>query len=174
MSESMQSQAKRAYIASPYGFAEATRPFMYERLLPAVKRAGYDPVNPWDLAPDSQREIEKAGSIDSLSERAAALGRINGALGKTNADAIMACDIVVAVLDGVDVDSGVAAEIGFASALGKRVYGYRGDFRLAADNLGGTVNLQVEHFIRSSGGGIANTLDGLVALLSGSSSTKKI
>jgi nucleoside 2-deoxyribosyltransferase len=58
------------------------------------------------------------------------------------------------VLDGTDVDSGSAAEVGYAFAKGKPILGYRGDFRLSADNEGSTVNLQVEYFIRQSGGDI--------------------
>ena len=42
----------------------------------------------------------------------------------------------MAVLDGTDVDSGTAAEIGYAFARGKLIVGYRGDFRLSADNEG--------------------------------------
>jgi nucleoside 2-deoxyribosyltransferase len=62
--------------------------------------------------------------------------------------------MVFAVLDGTDVDSGTAAEIGYAFAKGKPILGYRGDFRLSADNDGSIVNLQVEYFIRASGGTI--------------------
>jgi nucleoside 2-deoxyribosyltransferase len=60
------------------------------------------------------------------------------------------------VLDGTDVDSGTASEIGYAYARGKLIVGYRGDFRLSSDNEGGIVNLQVEHFIRASGGTIVS------------------
>jgi len=56
------------------------------------------------------------------------------------------------VLDGSDVDSGTAAEIGYAFAQKKKIFGYRSDFRLAADNEGAMVNLQVEYFICASGG----------------------
>lgn len=69
--------------------------------------------------------------------------------------------MVFAVLDGTDVDSGTASEIGYAYALGKRILGYRGDFRLSADNEGSIVNLQVEYFIRASGGEIFNQIEGL-------------
>ena len=65
------------------------------------------------------------------------------------------------MLDGVDVDSGTAAEIGYAFARGKLIVGYRGDFRLSADNEGGTVNLQVEYFIRESGGTIVTRYEDL-------------
>ena len=64
----------------------------------------------------------------------------------------------IAVIDGVDVDSGTAAEIGYAFARGKPIIGYRGDVRLAADNEGAVVNLQVEYFIRQSGGCIVRSL----------------
>jgi nucleoside 2-deoxyribosyltransferase len=56
------------------------------------------------------------------------------------------------------VDSGTAAEIGYAFAMGKPILGYRGDFRLSADNEGSTVNLQVEYFITQSGGQIITEL----------------
>ena len=39
------------------------------------------------------------------------------------------CDVVVAVLDGPDADSGTAFEMGYAYALGKPVVGVRTDFR---------------------------------------------
>ena len=74
---------------------------------------------------------------------------LNLEMGATNRAAIDAADAVVAVLDGVDVDSGTAAEIGYAFARGKLIVGYRGDFRLSADNEGSIVNLQVEYFIRA-------------------------
>jgi Nucleoside 2-deoxyribosyltransferase len=50
-------------------------------------------------------------------------------------------DIVVAVLDGVDVDSGTAWEIGYAYAKGKPVVGLRTDFRSLSN---GIVNLMIE------------------------------
>ncbi len=90
---------------------------------------------------------------------------LNHAIGQKNCDAIDGCEAVIAVLDGVDVDSGTAAEVGYAFARGKMVFGYRGDFRLSADNEGAAVNLQVEFFIRASGGSIVASLDALVTAL---------
>jgi nucleoside 2-deoxyribosyltransferase len=63
------------------------------------------------------------------------------------------------------VDSGTASEIGYACAKGKPILGYRGDFRLSADNEGSMVNLQVEHFIRQSGGDIVTSLADALAKL---------
>lgn len=42
---------------------------------------------------------------------------------------VRAADMVLALLDGADADSGVAFEVGFARALGKPVLGVRTDFR---------------------------------------------
>jgi nucleoside 2-deoxyribosyltransferase len=39
-------------------------------------------------------------------------------------------DIVVAILDGADVDSGTAWEVGYARGIGKKIIGIRTDFRL--------------------------------------------
>ena len=75
-------------------------------------------------------------------------------------------DLVVALLDGsVDVDSGIAAEIGYAFARGKLVHALRTDFRMVADNLGSRINLQVEYFIRASGGDIHGDLPTLIEQL---------
>ncbi|HEX7627427.1 MAG TPA: nucleoside 2-deoxyribosyltransferase, partial [Candidatus Methanoperedens sp.] len=54
-------------------------------------------------------------------------------------------DILVAVIDGADVDSGTAWEIGFAFAKGKPVLGLRSDFRTLG--IEGTVNLMIERSV---------------------------
>jgi nucleoside 2-deoxyribosyltransferase len=43
--------------------------------------------------------------------------------------ALSSSDMVVAVLDGMEVDSGVAYEVGYAKALGKPVIGIKTDYR---------------------------------------------
>ena len=43
--------------------------------------------------------------------------------------ALKACDVIVAVLDGAEVDSGVAFEMGYAVAIGKPVVGLKTDHR---------------------------------------------
>jgi nucleoside 2-deoxyribosyltransferase len=44
-----------------------------------------------------------------------------------------AADVLVAVLDGPDVDSGTAFEVGYAYARGKPIIGVRTDFRKSQD-----------------------------------------
>lgn len=154
---------KRIYIASPLGFAASTQAFM-ER---AVRRLSeiVHVENPWDDVRFVDEFAEIAG-LKSYPERVSRLQAINTELGRTNAERIDKSDAVFAVLDGVDVDSGTAAEIGYAFAKGKKVYGLRTDFRLAGDNIGATVNLQVEYFITASGGRVVITLDDFVACAS--------
>ena len=43
--------------------------------------------------------------------------------------ALKTSDAVVALLDGIDVDSGVAYEMGYAKALGKPIVGLKTDYR---------------------------------------------
>ena len=71
---------------------------------------------------------------------------------------------MLAVLDGPDVDSGTAAEIGWAAAHDTPVIGLRTDFRLA-DHEAAAVNLQVEDFVVASGGRLVRNLDDAVAAL---------
>lgn len=58
-------------------------------------------------------------------------------------DGIRQADVVVAVLDGPDPDSGTSFECGYAHALGKPVIGLRTDFRLGGDDVTDNVNLML-------------------------------
>lgn len=49
-------------------------------------------------------------------------------------EAIDRCDLVVALLDGADVDSGTCIEMGYAMGRGKPVIGVRTDFRGSQDH----------------------------------------
>lgn len=149
------------YLASPLGFAASTRPFM-DDLVHAL-REHVTVVNPWD----DQRfagEFAQLEHVDSVKDRCARLNEINRELGRANAASIDRVDGVFAVLDGVDVDSGTAAEIGYAFARGKVVNGLRTDFRLAGDNPGSIVNLQVQYFIETSGGAVVTDVDDFITL----------
>jgi nucleoside 2-deoxyribosyltransferase len=136
----------KIYMASPLGFSEAGRSFYKDTLIRKVKRLRHKPVDPWTLT--GKAKIDAVKNMPYGQKRRDAWRRLNVEIG----------DMVLAVLDGTDVDSGTAAEIGYAFAKGKPILGYRGDFRLSADNDGSTVNLQVEYFIRQSGGDIISSI----------------
>ncbi|PYM91795.1 MAG: 2-deoxyribonucleoside glycosidase [Candidatus Rokuibacteriota bacterium] len=151
------------YLASPLGFSEAGRHFYTRVFIPYLQGLGYEVVDPWSLT--DPRKLQAIERMPYGSERRDAWRALNPEIGETNRAAIAAARGVVAVLDGVDVDSGTAAEIGYAFGMGKLIVGYRGDFRLSADNEGSTVNLQVEYFIRKSGGSIVTRLEDLAQAL---------
>ena len=144
------------YVASPLGFTEPTRLFYEQVLLPAVQARGLEALDPWSSSADA---FEAAFALPAGPEQDEALEAANAAAGATNEALLRRCDGVLAVLDGVDVDSGTASEIGFAAALGKPAVGWRSDLRQAGDNSASVVNLQVEHFLHVSGGGVHPTLD---------------
>lgn len=148
------------YVASPLGFTRAGQLFADQVLLPALKKAGIDPLDPWD---DPGGEIQAA--FDQSAGELERIRAVNELVGRRNVGMIERADAVLAVLDGPDVDSGTAAEIGYASALPRPIVGWRSDVRQTGDNAAAIVNLQVEHFIRRSGGAIYVDLGDAVACL---------
>lgn len=148
--------SRTVYLANPLGFSEAGARFIRQVLTPELARQGLELLNPFDLVnPDriNALHVMSAGPQRRESWRA-----LNAEIGAGNVAAIDRCDAMLAVLDGSDVDSGTASEIGYAFARGKFIVGYRGDFRSAAENEGSIVNLQVEYFIRASGGTIVTNV----------------
>ncbi len=153
----------KIYLAGPLGFSEAGRSFHETVIVPLLERLGHTVFDPWKLT--DGKKIARVNAMPFGAAKRRRWAALNRAIGENNARAVSRCDMLFAVLDGVDVDSGTAAEIGYAFALGKPILGYRGDFRLAADNEGSTVNLQVEYFIRASGGAIIDSAQRLCATL---------
>ena len=144
----------RCYVASGLGFSEAGTHYYEHVYLPALSTV-VTPVDPWALT--TAEEVAEAQAAGREAEFALEIGR-------RNAEAIRSCELLVAHLDGQEVDSGTAAEVGFGAALGLRCLGLRTDLRQAGEP-GARVNLQVEHFVVASGGKIYDTLEALVSAL---------
>jgi nucleoside 2-deoxyribosyltransferase len=143
------------YLAGPLGFSESGRAFEDGKIAPWLTAAGIKVVDPWHLS-DGKR-VSAITSLPYGLHRRSEWRKFDNEIGLRNEHAIKHAGAVVAILDGTDVDSGTAAEIGFAYALHKPIVGYRGDFRLASDNEGSIVNLQVQRFIEASGGSIVSS-----------------
>ena len=142
------------YIASPLGFSEAGRAYYAERYVPALAEH-VEPVDPWTLSlPEDFAAARDAGREHAFGIE----------VGARNAAAIRGARLLIAQLDGQEVDAGTAAEVGYAAALGLPCLGVRSDVR-ASGEPGMRVNLQLEAFIVLSGGFIAGSLDKLVARL---------
>ena len=88
------------YLAAPL-FSEAERDFN-KRVANELREAGFDV---W-MAQESLFIKDGTPKEKKL-------------IYETEITALTKCDVVVAVLDGVDVDCGVAFEIGYVAALGK-------------------------------------------------------
>lgn len=156
---------KLIYLAGPYGFTEIGR-WGVSRIINALKEK-YVIINPFENSPDLSKEIinlesELINKNIIASKIKKQLSEINYKIGLRNTEFIKKSDLILAVLDGSDADSGTSAEIGYAYGIGKKIYGYRTDFRYSGDNFGSKVNLQVEYFINASGGKIFNSLDELL------------
>ena len=114
----------RVYLAAPL-FSEAERNFnaSVARLLEA---------NLFDVY------LPQASGDDSLVRDA----RKQERLFVSNKTALDQSDIIVAIIDGADADSGTAWEMGYAFAMGKPVIALRTDFRRVGDHE--QVNLMLE------------------------------
>ena len=148
------------YVASPLGFTDAGRAYSDEVLLPAIRAAGFEPLDPWSVEPEILR-VFALGRDDP--ERKQLLADTNRRVGRQNAEMIRRANGMLAILDGEDVDSGTAAEVGYAAALGCPIVGLRTDLRVTGDNEATLVNLQVEWFIFESGGTLTTALDDALA-----------
>jgi nucleoside 2-deoxyribosyltransferase len=151
----------RVYLASPLGFTEAGRHWAATVYVPAVRAAGFEPADPW--APSGAVDAMLAADRTPGPDRIRRLAAANDAVAAANVALIDGSHGMLAILDGTDVDSGTAAEVGYASARGIPIVGLRTDVRTSGDNDGSIVNLQVEHFITRTGGGVHTSLDAALA-----------
>lgn len=117
---------RTVYLAAPL-FSEAERDFN-RKLGDEIKRAGFNVFLPQE---DSNNVKEEKNRQEIIFNK--------------NTEAIESSDMVVAVIDGTDVDSGTSWEIGYAFAKGKPIFGLRTDFRTLG--VEGTVNLMIERSV---------------------------
>jgi len=141
---------KKLYLASPLGFSPENTAYL-NQVKVKLASLGFEIFDPWEQKQFASR-IEKASQERDYDARIAAFGEIAQHIGLCNEGGIRWANFVLAVLDGAEVDSGTASEVGFGSALGKKCYGLRTDQRDSGDFIGLPVNLQILHFIERSGG----------------------
>lgn len=140
----------KVYLASPLGFSRENNPYR-ERIKERLQHLGCSIFDPWEQE-EVARRIEEAMSADEGPQRAKAIKEAAHFTGAVNAQGIKGCDVVLAVLDGTEPDSGTVAEVGYGAGIGKRCYGLRTDFRDCGDFPGVALNLQLLYFIEESGG----------------------
>ncbi len=113
----------KIYQAGPL-FSDADRAWHWV-FKAKLEAAGYDVLWPGDLFAAGEKVTAKQ-------------------IMEADRDALLSCDVVVALLDGAQVDDGTAWEIGYACAKGMPVIGLRTDIRLCADSDGGLVNAMIQ------------------------------
>ena len=132
----MTDQKPPCYVANPYGFAESTRSFYYETLLPLVSKY-VTVLDPWAVDVGQQSWLD---------------------LGEHHLDTIAnEARLIIACLDQEPPDNGTVVEVAWAAAHGIPVIGYRGDFRTTGEE-GLPYNLMIGAAIRRSGGVAVATL----------------
>ncbi len=117
---------RTVYLAAPL-FSEAELDFN-RMLRDEIKSSGFNVFLPQEDSNNVKDRDDRQRIIFSKNEAA-----------------IDKSDIIVAVIDGADVDSGTAWEIGYAYARGKPILGLRTDFRTLG--IEGTVNLMIERSV---------------------------
>lgn len=118
----------KIYLAGPL-FTEGERNFCVF-LKQRLERMGFEVLWPWELT-------DQSGGSSLLNQK----------IFQTNVSAIDSADFLVAILDGSDVDSGTAWELGYAHSRGKKILGIRTDFRLSGDNPESVVNIMISQSI---------------------------
>jgi nucleoside 2-deoxyribosyltransferase len=116
----------RIYFAGPL-FTQAER-LWNQRLADALARSGHEIFLP-------QEQIHTLTVFDARE------------VFRLDIDGVRSADVVVAILDGADPDSGTCFECGLAYALGIPIVAVRTDFRAGGDALPGqrlaTINLML-------------------------------
>lgn len=141
----------RVYVASALGFSELSRRQYVQDLLSPLRKLGCTVLDPWEKVLETPQSRLIADSRQLPAEAAIAIG-------VRNSELIRQADVVLAILDGADVDAGVAAEVGFGAGIGKKIIAYRGDFRPSGDFLTVPVNAQLMAFVSLTGGKVSTTL----------------
>ena len=149
----------RVYLASPLGFNPEHNDYR-QRIKNHLSSQGHEIFDPWEQDNSSQA-INTALLKESPEERRAAITLAAAYTGKVNASGIESSDVILAVLDGTEIDSGTASEVGYAAGIGKKCYGLRTDFRNMGDLPGLPINLQVMYFITSTGGELFQRTDNI-------------
>lgn len=147
----------KIYLASPLGFNPEHTGYL-NRIKEKLRAQELTVIDPWDQH-EFVAEIAHAKELPASSEQLAAFRQIAAGIGRANERLIRSSDMVFAVLDGLEVDSGTASEVGFGSALGKKCYGLRTDWRDSGDFAGLPCNLQVLHFIERNGGRLFRSME---------------
>ena len=108
----------KIYLASPLGFSGELKPYLHKVKL-RLFRLGFEIFDPWAQG-YFKVEISRASKIQNYHDRVEAFAHIARGIGGLNEDGIRDSDMLLGIVDGPEVDSGTAVEIGYAAGIGLR------------------------------------------------------
>ncbi|MBR9691908.1 hypothetical protein GOV06_03915 [Candidatus Woesearchaeota archaeon] len=156
------------YLANPLGFSlELEKPALDNLigLLEGVQVEGIE-VKVIEPFAENEKYLPQITPNESYKEHERKWDEFNDQVYENNKQLMAQSHMMVAILNGADVDSGVASEVAKYSLAGKPVIGYRDDFRLGENIASRGINLEVKgsvkEAIKKSGGQIVGGLDHLV------------
>lgn len=106
--------SKLIYVAGPL-FSETERGFLELMVNTLAKASGLDPVVDFFLPHRDGGELGKGSKRKDIFN--------------LDLQQVDSANIIVALLDGQDVDSGTCIELGYGHAKGKKIFGLLTDFR---------------------------------------------
>ena len=135
------------YLASPLGFNEPGEWLLYDILIPKLEEIQTDKYKVKILEPfrESHEYAPKhLTKKDTLEKYIKTYHKFNKIIKKNNENLLADSKAFIAILDlaGVDIDSGVAAEIRDFRDKGP-IFGYRSDFRPGENYASEGVNVEV-------------------------------
>lgn len=110
---------KTVYVAGPL-FSEAEREFLRKMVDALANASGLDPLSDFFLPQRDGGELGKGPTRRDIFH--------------LDVHHVDAAEVLVALLDGQDVDSGTCIELGYAYAKGKKILGLLTDFRAYCTN----------------------------------------
>lgn len=110
------------YLASPLGFSETARRYVLPEFIKRIESLGVTVYEPFSTNAQNGLGPSDANDLWALD------------IASADSSAVTRADAVLAVLNGVPPDEGVAVELGIAIALGKPTFLFRDDFRRCADS----------------------------------------
>jgi nucleoside 2-deoxyribosyltransferase len=109
---------KTIYLANPYGFSEGQKSGPLQEIKQKLESMGAEVWEPF----------ERNNQVDFSD------GDWAYKVGQADLNDVINCDGIVAVVNGMPPDDGVAIEVGAGIALGKPIFLFRDDFRSCCDS----------------------------------------
>ena len=120
-------EAKKIYLASPYGFSEHWKNKLLPDFIDILENMGLEVWEPFTRS----EQIDKCKSGWAYK------------IARSDLSDVQQCDAVFAIINGTPPDEGVMIELGVAIGLNKPIFLFRDDFRLCTDCEDYPLNLMV-------------------------------